>query len=52
MLKFLLTQLKCESYKKFTLWSQHLILLEKVYKILVATGFTDVIIRGIQRYLI
>ena len=49
---FLLTQLKCESYKKFTLWSQHLILhtRESLHKILLATGFTDVIIRGIQRY--
>ena len=49
---FLLSTLKLESFKKFTLWSQHLVLhtrhsLELTLK---EAGFKDVLIEGVQRY--
>ena len=49
---FLLTQLKNESFKNSTLWSQHLILhtRESLYSFLNSTGFKDIHIEGIQRY--
>jgi len=48
----LLLTLGNENYKKFTLWSQHLILhtRESLRKLLQFTGFTDVEIEGVQRY--
>jgi len=49
---FLLTKLNCESFKNFTLWSQHLILhtRDSLRKLLEYVGFNDVIIKGEQRY--
>lgn len=49
---FLLNNLNCKSFKKFTLWSPHLILHTRssLHKILTAAGFQVDIIEGIQRY--
>lgn len=48
----LLSQLKSEPFKTFTLWSQHLILhtRESLQRILEYAGFTNVVIEGVQRY--
>ena len=49
---FLLSKVQCNNFKKFTLWSQHLILhtRESLKRILRHVGFTDIQIEGIQRY--
>ena len=49
---FLLTYLKSDSFKQFTLWSQHLILHthESLKRILEHVGFKDVKTYGVQRY--
>lgn len=49
---FLLTQLNNESFKNFTLWSQHLILhtRESLHSFLNNAGFKDIHIEGVQRY--
>lgn len=48
----LLSQLKSDAFKQFTLWSQHLILhtRESLRRLLQAGGFADVAIEGVQRY--
>ncbi len=48
---FLLSRLKSEAFRKFTLWSQHLILhtRESLRRMLEAAGFEDVVIEGVQR---
>ncbi len=48
----LLQTFKLESFKDFTLWSEHLILHTKVSlkKMIEAAGFKDVIVCGFQRY--
>ena len=49
---FLLSVLGCEAFKKFTLWSQHLILhtRESLRKMLAYVGFDNIQIEGVQRY--
>jgi 2-polyprenyl-3-methyl-5-hydroxy-6-metoxy-1,4-benzoquinol methylase len=49
---FLLTELANESFKEFTLWSQHLVLhtRDSLCKTLQLAGFKDVEVRGVQRY--
>ena len=49
---FLLTSTNNENFKKFTLWSQHLILhtRESLYKFLNYIGLKDIQIKGVQRY--
>ena len=49
---FLLSNLQNEAFKNFTLWSQHLILhtRESLRRLLVAAGYADVVIEGVQRY--
>ena len=49
---FLLTSPNNENFKKFTLWSQHLILhtRESLYKFLNYIGLKDIQIKGVQRY--
>ena len=49
---FLLSSLKEENFKKFTLWSQHLILHTKdsLERLLRHVGFCDISINGVQRY--
>ena len=49
---FLLSTVHCEQFKKFTLWSQHLILhtRESLRRLLEYVGFQDVLIEGVQRY--
>ena len=49
---FLLSHAKVESFKDFTLWSQHLILHTKdsLFKLLKSVGFKKINIDGIQRY--
>lgn len=49
---FLLTYLKSDAFKDFTLWSQHLILHSRasLETFLRVSGFSDVIIQGKQRY--
>jgi len=49
---FLLDQLELESFKKFTLWSQHLILHTRnsLHSFLTDAGFKNIHIEGIQRY--
>ena len=49
---FLLSTANVESFKQFTLWSQHLVLhtRESLKRILLASGFSDVVITGVQRY--
>jgi len=49
---FLLDQLESESFKNFTLWSQHLILhtRDSLHSFLVNSGFKNVHIEGVQRY--
>ncbi|WP_417436720.1 class I SAM-dependent methyltransferase [Idiomarina abyssalis] len=49
---FLLSVVHSESFKQFTLWSQHLVLhtRESLRKVLESVGFEDVQIKGVQRY--
>ena len=49
---FLLKQLDCEPFRKFTLWSEHLILHTRhsLERTLEAGGFPQVTIQGFQRY--
>jgi 2-polyprenyl-3-methyl-5-hydroxy-6-metoxy-1,4-benzoquinol methylase len=49
---FLLRYLECEPFKRFTLWSQHLILHSRVSleRFLRASGYNNFIIQGKQRY--
>lgn len=49
---FLLKNLKNKSFKNFTLWSQHLILhtRESLGRLLNYVGFSDVTVKGLQRY--
>lgn len=49
---FLLTQLACDDFKQFTLWSQHLLLhtRQSLQKMLAFVGFIDIQIEGVQRY--
>jgi hypothetical protein len=49
---FLITFLECEAFKKFTFWSEHLILhtRESLKIFLQEAGFTRVVIKGYQRY--
>lgn len=49
---FLLSGLDCESFKQFTLWSQHLVLhtRESLRRLMNAAGFEDLFIEGVQRY--
>ena len=49
---FLLDQLELESFKKFTLWSQHLILhtRDSLHSFLTDAGFKNIHIEGVQRY--
>lgn len=49
---FLLDQLELESFKNFTLWSQHLILhtRESLHSFLEDAGFKNIHIEGVQRY--
>ena len=48
----LLSEFQCEAFIDFTLWSQHLVLhtRDSLQKILIAAGFTDIHISGVQRY--
>ena len=41
-----------EAFKKFTLWSQHLVLhtRESLEKLLLYAGFKNIIIQGVQRF--
>lgn len=49
---FLLSKMELEAFREFTLWSQHLILhtRESLRRLLSAAGFTEILIRGVQRY--
>jgi len=49
---FLLSSVKCEGFKQFTLWSQHLVLhtRESLRETLKYVGFNDIHIEGVQRY--
>jgi 2-polyprenyl-3-methyl-5-hydroxy-6-metoxy-1,4-benzoquinol methylase len=49
---FLLTQLNCEAFRNFTLWSQHLILhtRDSLMRLLREAGFTSIVVQGKQRY--
>lgn len=49
---FLLDGLSCDEFIKHTLWSQHLILhtRDSLERCLRAAGFTNILIRGLQRY--
>ncbi|MEP3427576.1 MAG: class I SAM-dependent methyltransferase [Roseibium sp.] len=48
----LLSKLQNTAFKKFTLWSQHLVLhtRESLKRLLIASGFEDIAIEGVQRY--
>lgn len=49
---FLLANVKSDDFKQFTLWSQHLMLhtKESLRRFLVQAGFSDICVRGVQRY--
>ena len=49
---FLLTGLQSEPFKRFTLWSEHLVLhtRQTLQVFLREAGFHDIIVRGVQRY--
>ena len=49
---FLLSNVQCDEFKQFTLWSQHLILhtRESLRKTLKFVGLEDIQIEGVQRY--
>ena len=48
----LLSEFQCEAFIDFTLWSQHLVLhtRDSLEKILIAAGFTDIHVSGVQRF--
>ncbi|MBD8875188.1 class I SAM-dependent methyltransferase [Roseibium polysiphoniae] len=48
----LLSQVRCEAFKVFTLWSQHLLLhtRESLRRMVSYAGFEQVMIEGVQRY--
>jgi SAM-dependent methyltransferase len=48
----LLGEFQCKAFIDFTLWSQHLVLhtRDSLQKILIAAGFTDIHVSGVQRY--
>ncbi|WP_153769480.1 class I SAM-dependent methyltransferase [Labrenzia sp. CE80] len=48
----LLSQIRCEAFKAFTLWSQHLLLhtRESLRRMVSYAGFEQVMIEGVQRY--
>lgn len=48
----LLTLYDCEAFRRFTLWSEHLILhtRDTLARLITEAGFCDVTIKGIQRY--
>ena len=49
---FLLSFAAVDGFKQFTLWSQHLVLhtRESLTRVLTAAGFTNITIKGVQRY--
>jgi 2-polyprenyl-3-methyl-5-hydroxy-6-metoxy-1,4-benzoquinol methylase len=49
---FLLATLRNEAFKKFTLWSQHLVLhtRDSLTRLMRAAGFSSVVVQGKQRY--
>ncbi|MCK7614285.1 class I SAM-dependent methyltransferase [Roseibium sediminicola] len=49
---FLLSKLDCTAFRKFTLWSQHLVLhtRDSLSRLLSAAGFEGIVIEGVQRY--
>ncbi len=49
---FLMTHLKSEAFKAFTLWSQHLVLhtRESLLRLLHVGGLEQILIEGVQRY--
>lgn len=49
---FLLTQVDNAAFRKFTLWSQHLVLhtRESLRRLLARAGYRDIVIEGVQRY--
>lgn len=49
---FLLSQVHCEAFKNFTLWSQHLVLhtRESLRRVFEFVGFREIVIEGVQRY--
>ena len=49
---FLLSKVSCDAFKKYTLWSQHLVLHTRysLMRLMEYTGYYDVTIEGIQRY--
>ena len=48
----LIGRAQCQEFLDFTLWSQHLVLhtRDSLSRLLVAAGFTEVFVEGIQRY--
>ncbi|GAA0782933.1 class I SAM-dependent methyltransferase [Roseibium denhamense] len=48
----LLSRFECDPFKTFTLWSQHLVLhtRESLRRLMLAAGFEQCVIEGIQRY--
>jgi len=49
---FLLQDLDCAAFRKFTLWSQHLVLhtRDSLKRLLTHAGFEQVVVEGVQRY--
>jgi 2-polyprenyl-3-methyl-5-hydroxy-6-metoxy-1,4-benzoquinol methylase len=49
---FLLSKVSCDAFKKFTLWSHHLVLHTQysLTRLLERAGFHDITIEGVQRY--
>ncbi len=49
---FLISFLEVEEFKEFTFWSEHLILhtKESLYSFLQDAGFSNIVIKGVQRY--
>jgi SAM-dependent methyltransferase len=50
--ELLLNQLDCDAYRRFTLWSQHLVLhtRQSLRQLLQHSGFAEVTVEGVQRY--
>jgi 2-polyprenyl-3-methyl-5-hydroxy-6-metoxy-1,4-benzoquinol methylase len=48
----LLTELDCDAFKAFTLWSQHLVLhtRDSLRRLLADAGFEQIVVEGAQRY--
>jgi len=48
----LLRDLDCAAFRKFTLWSQHLVLhtRDSLNRLLSAAGFENIVVEGVQRY--